>query len=164
MVAPFTGTVTIGALRTAFDDSTTTLQQAAQLGKKDYEYAIGPISTLTSSTDLSLRSIAFTPFDDGQVQVLAAHGTADAGSRIITVSLTVDNGDTTWLVDIARTKSATSSGASNTDARIDYRTTSGNVFRVLRGVRYRLAVSCDTAGSFSNVVAAIQIRSNRRRA
>jgi len=157
----FTGTVTIATLRSNFDDTTAQLTTNAALGAKDFELLFGPFSALTQNTDLSLRSIAFTPTDDWQLRALAGDGSADATGRTLTVALTVDNGDTTWLLDKTISGSTTSSGAGNIVVRQTY-TSSTTAMWLLKGVRYRLAVSCD-AGSFTTISASVQLRSFRRR-
>ncbi len=163
-LTPFTGTVTIATLRANFDDTTAQLSTNANtsLVGKDFELLFGPFAALTQNTDLSLRSLAFTPTDDWQLRALAGDGTADASGRTLTVALTVDNGDATWLLDKAISGSTTSGGAGNIVVRQTYLTTATAVW-LLKDVRYRLAVSCD-AGSFTTISASVQLRSFRRRA
>lgn len=166
-LTPFTGTTSASVLNANFDDKTATLTANAKAGQKDqtvYVYA----SSLVAATALSLRTVAWTPVDDMEVRVVLGRGTADAGSRTLTVTLEVDNGDTAFLNDTTVSLTVTSSGAGAFDTRTggtqgDYRTTSGTRLRLLKGVRYRLTMSTD-AGTWTDAEACVQLRTFRRAA
>lgn len=163
-LTPFTGTVSAATLNANFDDATTTLVANAKLGQKDQAQDVY-VASLVAGTVLSLRTFAWTQRDDAELRVIFAHGTADAGSRTLTLTLTVDNGDTAFLDDETITLTVTSSGAGAFDTRTagdgDYRTTSGTRVRLLSGVRYRLTIATD-AGTWTDAVGVVQLRSVRR--
>jgi hypothetical protein len=156
------GTVTATALRTDFDQHRATLKANARVGRKDQTRVMTPLSTLTSSLALSLRSYAWTQQDDQELRVLMIRGTTD-GAATITLTLTVENDDETFLVDQAVTVSAVAGGAGTVDGRADYRTTTGDRLRLLKGVRYRLTVAV-TAANWTAVSMCCQVRSIRRNA
>lgn len=164
-LTPFTGTTSASTLNSNFDDATSTLTTNAKAGQKDQNVTVYSIS-MVAATALSLRTTAWTQSDDMEVRVIYARGTADAAARTLTVTLTVDNGDTAFLNDNTVSYSVTSSGAGAFDTRTavqgDYRTTSGTRIRLLKGVRYRLTISTD-AGTYTDVIGCVQLRTVRRR-
>lgn len=160
-IVPFTSTLNLTTWRSNMDDKRASLNTSALLGTKGFELFDGPITSLTSATLLRDRSFTFTPTDDWDYATVFAHGTADAISRTISVTMTVaDTDDLTFLVDKDLTKTATSTGAVNTDARL----TTELFLRAPRDVPLVVAVECTTAGSFANVVYGVALRSRRRRA
>lgn len=163
----FTGTVALSTLRANFDDKTTALTSQAVAGQKDQTIPLF-VPTLTSATLLRDRSVAITPQDDMEVRMLFARGTADAAARTLKAVVTVDNGDTEYVVEQTIDAEHTSAGAGTLDTRSapdgDFRTTTSVRVRLLKGVRYRFAVECTTAGTFTDVAAALQLRSRRRAA
>lgn len=162
----FTGTIALTTLRSNFDLQTSTLATNAQAGAKD-STRFRRIATLTNATALSARTLAWTQPDDQELRIIYGFGTADAGSRTLTVALTVDNGDTLFLVDNTVSVSVTSSGAATFSTRTagsgNYLVTTGTRLRLLKGVRYRLTASTD-AGTWTAVSIGVQLRSLRRRA
>jgi hypothetical protein len=162
----FTGSVSLTTLRSNFDDKTSTVLSNSRVGAKD-QTRVFRIPTLVAATALSLRTIAWTQQDDQELRIIYGTGAADAGSRTLTVTLSVDNGDTVFLVDNTVSVSVTSSGAATFDTRTagsgDYRTTSGTRLRLAKGVRYRLTASTD-AGTWTAATIGAQLRSVRRRA
>lgn len=153
------GTITATALRTDFDQHRATLKTNAIAGRKD-QTRIWRVATMTSATDLSLRSFAWTQYDDQELRIVMARGTA-GGAGVLTVTLAVENGDDTFLAEQTVTATATAGGAGTVDGRTDYRTTTGVRLRLLKGVRYRLSASV-TAATWTNVMLAAQVRSIRR--
>lgn len=147
------------------DDATSTISANAIVGQKDQNVFL-LVASLTVSA-FQFRSVAFTPQDDLEGRVVFARGTADAGSRILTVSVNVFNGDTTFTVDQNFFATVTSSGAGVFDTRTlssgDFRSTSGVRVRFLKGVRYLLSMST-SAGTWTNAEACVQMRSVRRAA
>ena len=167
-LVPFTGTTDITVFRSNMDDATATLRTNAATSKlesRSYEYMVGPVASLTSATLARDSSIAFTMPDDVKLIGWAAHGTADAISRTLTAALTVDNGDTTWLLGQTLLGSVTSTGAGLTDVRsFAPSSTITPTIRLVRGVRYRLTIACTTSGSFANAVGFVMLASTRKRA
>lgn len=166
LISPLTGTITTTTLRNNFDNATSTLLTNARAGAKSQIIYVHR-TTMVNGTALSLRSAAWTQVDDQELRIIWARGTADAGARTLTATLTVDNGDAIFLVDQTVSVNVVSSGAAAFDTRTassgDYRTTTGTRLRLLRGVRYRLTMSTD-AGTYTSVEAGVQLRSLRRRA
>lgn len=163
-----TGTVSASALNNNADDKTSALSSQATAGQKDYQETLR-VETLVAATVVALRTHTFTPQDDCEVRMMFANGSADAGSRTMTVTLTVTSGTTylhtKFLVDNTITASVTSAGAGATDTRptsLDLRTTTGTRIRLKKGVRYTLTVSTD-AGTYTGVCAGLQLRTIRRR-
>ena len=157
------GTVEASELLNNYDDLTSTLAANAILGQCD-QTIFAFVRSLAAATALSLRTVAFTLQDDAEVRILYGYGTADAGSRLLTVTLAVDNGDSTYLVDHTLTATVTSAGAGITHTRptlTDLRTTTGTRVRLKKGVRYRITVSTD-AGTYTDVCAGVQLRTVRR--
>lgn len=165
-LTPSTGTITLAALRANLDDKTAALLTQARAGAKDQMRALF-IGTLTTSTPLSQRSRVWTQQDDQELRLIFGRGTADAASRTLTVALEVANGDGVFLLDRTIAVTVTSNGAGAFDTRTassgDYRTTTGERHRLLRGVTYRLSVETD-AGTWTNLSTGVQLRSLRRRA
>lgn len=163
-LTPFTGTTSAATLNANFDDARATLTANAKLGQKDQTRSVY-VASLVAATALSLRTFAWTQPDDMELRIVCAGGTADAAARTLTVTLTVDNGDTAFLNDLTVSYSVTSSGAGAFDTRTavqgDYRTTSGSRIRLLKDVRYRLTMSTD-AGTWTNARAHVQPRTVRR--
>lgn len=173
-LTPFTGVVSASVLNDNFDLQTAQLTTNSAAGQKDQLIFVW-LASLTSATALSLRTVAWTQQDDAELRIVMARGTADAAGRNMTATLTVDGGvtggvagtgDDTFLVDntISAT-TATSVGAGAVDSRpseSDYRTTTGTRLRLLKGVRYRLTMVCNTAGTFTDAEAIVQCRSLRR--
>lgn len=156
------GVITETALRTDFDQHRAALLTNSRAGRKD-QTRVMRVATLVLATDLSLRSYAWTQADDHELRMLYGRGTTD-GAATMTVTLAVENADTTFLVDQTITAAVVAGGASTVDTRptaTDYRTTTGIRLRLLKGVRYRLSVSV-TAANWSAITIGAQLRSVRR--
>lgn len=161
-LTPFTSTITAAALRSNFDDKTTTLNTNAKVGRKDHSVG-GECASLITTTNLCDRSVPFTPQDDVEIAYLEAHGTVAGAGTKLKVAVAVDNGDTTFLVDNTfESESAVSVGAGAIATRIGFTTTSGTRGRLLKGVKHRLTVSVD-AGTVTDIAFQVVLRSVRRR-
>lgn len=156
----FTSTITAADLNANFDDKTTALLTNARSGRKDGVIPLR-LGSLASSADLSLRSIAWTQQDDHELRVITIRAT-DTAARAISATLTVDNADTTFLVDQTISVALTTVNGT-ADARTDFRTTTGTRVRLLKGVRYRLAIVNTSGGTVGGPLqATIQVRTGRR--
>lgn len=157
------GTIEASELLNNYDDLTSTLAANAILGQCDQPIFVF-VRSMTSATVVSLRTVAFTLQDDAEVRICYGYGTADAGSRLLTVALEVDSSDATYLVNHTITATVTSAGAGLTHTRptlTDLTDTTGTRVRLKKGVRYRLTISTD-AGTYTDVVGGIVLRSVRR--
>jgi|GEM_PF-3283393 len=151
-------------LRANFDDATALLLTNARAGAKD-RHIFFRTAALVSGSDVSLRSTAWTQQDDQEVRMMSIGVTAGSVFTI-GATLTVDNGDTLFLVDQTISIShATVNGTNNSrPTSLDLRTTTGTRIRLVKGVRYRLALT-NTSGSNTTVCqVTLQMRSVRRRA
>jgi hypothetical protein len=156
----FTGTVAQSTLRSNFDDKTTTLTTQATAGQKDH-VVIAHRLALAAADDVSLRSVDFTPMDDYEVRVLRITLEDGTASRTVTASVTVVDGDTTYLLD--KTISVTGTTVVGTShANLDLRTVTGDRLRLLKGVPYRLALGAPSAGPVTRAQASLVLRSIRR--
>ena len=156
-LVPFTGTVTQATLRANFDDKTSTLTTNAQAGKTDHVVYVQRLA-LNTTDDISVRCVDFTPVDDYELRLRLGDTVA---SRTVTATVTVTDGDTTFLLD--KTISVTGTtiiGVSN--AYLDLRTVTGNRLRLLKGVPYRLTIGAPSAGPLTSAMASIVLRSLRR--
>lgn len=160
------GTVDITQLRTDLDANTSTLATSMAAGSKDHNHVLMLASLAAASPDpVAPRSIAWTQQDDQELRVIGLRVTDGTASRVVTVALTVDNGDTTFLLDQTVSTSITTI-IGTADARVDYRTTTGTRLRLLKGVRYRLALQNTTGATTVSgpLLAFVQVRPYRRRA
>lgn len=137
-------TITASAIRTDLDAVRALLEVDTQ---QDTDFCVPlRISTLADTTNVSLRSIAFTPRDDYEVRVLAVRATDTVAGRVVSATLEVDSGDTSYLLD--KTISASLTTVNGTaDGRTDLRTVTGDRIRLVKGVRYRLTLANATAGT-----------------
>jgi len=161
-LTPFTSPISLTQLRSNFDDKTATLLTNARAGAKDQVVSLY-LASLTSGASEFSRSVAWTQQDDAELRLLMARVT-DTGARAIGLALTVENGDTLFLVDHSIALSFNTVNGT-TDQRTDYRTTTGTRVRLLKGVRYRLAFTNTSGGTVGGpLIANVQLRSIRRRA
>lgn len=160
-LTPFSGGITAAILNANADDRTVSLLANAKAGQKDGEIPLR-LASLASGADLSLRSIAWTQQDDQELRLLALRVTDTGAGRAVTATLTVDNGDDTYLVEHPISVAITTV-IGTADGRTGFRTTTGIRVRLLKGVRYRLAIQ-NTSGSTINgpLQAVVQLRSRRR--
>lgn len=158
------GTVSISQLRTDFDSLTTTIATNATGGGKDHNHTLR-LAALTDVTALSARSLAWTPQDDQELRLIGLRITDGTAGRSVAMSLTVDNGDSSFLLGYSVTASVTTV-IGTADSRQDWRTTTGNRLRLLKGVRYRLALVNNTPATTITgpLLAWVQTRCIRRRA
>lgn len=162
------GVVSISQLRTDLDAQTASIQTNARGGAKDHDFTFtvtNPADTVTNPNAPVAYSRAWTQQDDQEIRVLVVRPTHNAAGKLVSATLTVDDGETQFLVDYPVTIQATTINGT-ADARLDLRTTTGTRLRLLKGVRYRLAISVDSAGTtlVGSTLASLQTRSCRRRA
>jgi hypothetical protein len=110
--------------------------------------------------DVSLRSIDFTAPDDLELRVLRILVTHTAAVGDVTATLSVTDGDTTYLLDQTITKSVASVNGTAQDTLDCRTTTQAKRLRLLRGVRYRLTLS--TAATVDVGQATLLLRTRRR--
>lgn len=159
-LTPFTGTVTQAALRSNFDDKTTTLTNNAVAGQGDHVVTVMRL-TLGAADDISLRCVDFTPVDDYEVRTLRLTLQDGTASRAVTGTLTVTDGDTAFLLDKTISLTGTTViGTSHTN--LDLRTVTGDRLRVLKGVPYRLTIGQPSAGPVTRAQLSLVLRSRRR--
>lgn len=159
-LVPFTGTVTEATLRSNFDDKTLTLSTNAQAGKTDHVVYVFR-DALNTTDDISLRCVDFTPVDDYELRVLRLRLVDTVASRTVTATVTVTDGDTTFLLDQTISVTGTTiNGTSN--ANLDLRSVTGTRIRLLKGVPYRLTIGTPSAGPLTAAQASVVLRSLRR--
>lgn len=159
-LTPFTGTVTAATLNANFDDARAATTSQAILGQIDI--AIHHKSLLLASAGTDVKDfVDFIPEDDYEVRVLRVYATDATAGQIVTASVVVANGDTTFLVDQSITASVTTTAGTVVQATTDYRTVTGTRVRLLKGVPYRLKLSRDT-GTIDEARAMLLVRTIRR--
>lgn len=154
----FTGTIDPSTLNSNFDDKTSALTTQMQAGQKDFNVSVR-FDSLASTAELRDRSIAFVAPDHGQIRVLWVRAT-DTGSRALTVSLEVENGDNDYLVEHPVTLTLTTSVGTDGDY-LDLRTGTPWL-RVIKGVRYRLIFAAGSGTVSGPIYGGVQIRTRRR--
>lgn len=159
-LVPFTGVTSASTLNDNFDDKTSTLTENAKAGQKDQMINLRVLA-VGSGTDLSARSMLFIPQDDVELRIITVKATDALAARVITMLLEQADGDSKFLMDVDVSAAVTTVNGSAT-TRVDFRTTTGNRLRLLRGVQYRLSVSSDTAGTTTAIQAGLQLRTKRR--
>lgn len=162
---PLSGTITAADLNTNFDAQTATILTQAGQGQKDQTIELR-LDTLADTDDASARSVAFVVPDDLEDRTIFLRVTDGTAGRVITGTLTVDNGDTTYLVDNTVSLSVTTVNGT-VDSRptsLDLTDNTGTVLRLLSGVRYRLTMANTSAGTTVSgpLILAMQLRSFRR--
>jgi hypothetical protein len=161
----FTGTVTATNLRTDFDANTAQLLTNSTTGRKDWTI-FHRMETLATGDALSIRTRAFTLFDDAEVRDIFVRVTDTAAAATVTGTLTQDEGDTEFLLDVTVSIDVVAINGtidSRTAGEDDYRTTTGSRFTLKRGVRYRLTLST-AAADVGVTMIVLQLRSRRREA
>lgn len=159
-LVPFTGTITAATLNANFDDKTASLSTQAKQGQKDQNINLRVLA-ITSGKAQTERSIQFTMTDDMEVRILALRCIDGTAGRVITLRLLEANGDTTFLSDLPFEVSATTV-VGTVDSRADFRTTTGQRIKLLRGIKYRLGFISDNVGATTEVQGVLQLRSVRR--
>lgn len=159
-LTPFTGTVTQAALRSNFDDKTSTLTNNAKAGQTDHVVTVTRLS-ISNLDDISLRCVDFTPVDDYEVRVLRLTLENGTASLNVVAILSVTDGDATFILD--KTISVTGTTVVGTShANLDLRAVTGDRLRLLKGVPYRLTLSALVAGPITRAQASLVLRSRRR--
>lgn len=161
-LVPFTGLVTAASLNANFNDANAAIQSQSVLGAVDmavHHKVFLLASTGTAVTDF----VDFIPQDDYTVEWIRVYATDATASQVVTASLTVANGDTTYLCDQTISVSVTTTAGGVVQATTDLRTVTGVRVRALRGVPYRLSLGRDT-GTIDEARAMVGFRSLRRRA
>lgn len=146
------GTTSATAIRTDFDAVRALLEVDDE---QDTDFVV-PLR-LTSLTDAMTerdRSITFTPRDDYELRVLSLSATNTITPGIVvTATLTVYNGDTSYLLDKTISTSVTTI-VGTADSRLDFRTVTGDRVRLVKGVRHQLTISVNTGPAAIDVTIA----------
>jgi hypothetical protein len=159
-LVPFTSTVTAATLNANFDDARAAITSQAVAGQIDL--AIHHKSLLLAGTGTDVKDfVDFIPEDDYEVRVLRVYATDVTAGQVVTASVVVANGDTTFLVDQSITVSVTTGASTVVQASADFRTVTGTRVRLLKGVPYRLKLSRDT-GTIDEARAMLLVRTIRR--
>jgi len=159
-LVPFTGTISASVLNANFDDATATLTALAKVGQKD-QFINLRVELLGSGTALVARSLTFTPQDDMELRIIALRAIDGTATRVITMTLTVENGDDDFLIDQTVSTTVTTVVGTAT-SRVDFRTTTNPRIKLLKGVPYTLTLSSNTAGTTTSAEAGVQLRTRRR--
>jgi hypothetical protein len=159
---PLTGTVSATDLNALFELNNAAL--LANNGDDGQDFSVQLwLPSLASGADVSLRSLAWTQPDDAQIQQFSLSAETDSAGRAIGATLTVDNGDTDFLMNATISRTLTTSNVSRTDSRSDSWLRGGNP-KLLSGVRYRLTITNTSGGTVnSSLQASIQMRMLKRR-
>lgn len=159
-LTPFTGTITAATLNANFDDARAAMTANAILGQVD---ACVYHKTLLLDSDGSAVKdfVDFVPEDDYEVRVLRVFAEDATAAQVVTASVTVANGDATFLCDQTITASVTTTAGGIVQATTDFRTVTAVRVRLLKGVPYRLKLARDT-GIISDARAALLLRTIRR--
>lgn len=163
-LVPFTGTISAATLNANFGDSIASLNTNAVPASNDFDIVMTR-ANLATADDVTLRSLAFTPTDDWELRALRVTALATLGTgQVVTATLTVDNGDSTYLIGQTPTASCTiAATGTTTTGNADYTLIYlSRRLRLLKGVRYRLTLS--TTGAIFLAQAFAVVRSQRRRA
>lgn len=157
---PLTGTVTAAALNTAFDASLSAMTTNAAAGAKDHVEVLR-LASLASGASIYLRSMAWTQPDDGYLRAMYFQAT-DTGVRTIGATLTVDNGDTSFLNDQSVTMILATINGTTSTSRVPL-DESAYIY-LLRGVRYRLTITNTSGGTVTGpLMLTLLTRAGRRR-
>lgn len=163
-LVPFTGTITAATLNSNFSDAIASLNTNATAGVNDFDIVMTR-ANLDAADHVTLRSLAFTPTDDWELRAVRINAYATLGTgQVVTATVTVDNGDTTYLIGQTPTATCTIASTGVTTAgNIDYTLTYlSRRLRLLKGVRYRLTLSA--TGPIFLAQGFAMVRSKRRRA
>lgn len=160
-LVPFTGTVTAATLNANFNDANAAINSQAVLGQVDMGVFHKVLLLAASATPAVTDFVDFIPQDDYTIEWIRVYATDATAGQIVTASLTVANGDTTFLCDQTVSKSVTTTAGGVVQATLDLRTVTGVRVRALRGVPYRLSLATDT-GTIDEARAIVGLRSLRR--
>lgn len=165
---PLASPISVADIRSNFGAAATLVNAAKALGAMTQTIPLRRMSLADTDTLLS-RSIAFTPQDDQDIDTLYLFATdAAGGGRVVTVALTEDGvadpvnaPETRYVPHPVQVSGTTISG--NIIEVEDFRPVTGTRVRLLKGVRYRLSMTCETVGTVVGpVVAVLQLRPVRR--
>lgn len=169
---PFTGDILASDLNDDFDAYTATINDQAIDGQKDSSIVLH-LEGLAGSQPVYVGSIVWTQMDDQELRIMWLRS-KDTNAAAISATLTVDganarNGNARFLTDFVFRIDQTTGVSLLTpvDSRdsdeADYRDPEGTRIKLLKGVRYRLAVQNETAFVINQIEAGIQLRTVRRR-
>ncbi len=143
-----------------YDALITALNAQALDGQNDFCIPLN-VPALTNATTVPASSVDFTAPDDLELRTLRLSTTGVVGPTV-TATLTVTDGDSSYLLEHAVSVSVVSI-AGTAHGNVDARSTTQAIrVRLLRGVRYRLAVTSNSATATA-VSAAVVLRTRRRR-
>lgn len=155
-----TGLIDADDIQSEYFTLTTALNNQALLGENDFCIPL-QVQALTNATTVPASSVDFTAPDDLELRTLRLSTTGVVGPTV-TATLTVTDGDSSYLLDHTVSVSVVSI-AGTAHGNLDARSTTQAVrVRLLRGVRYRLAVTSNSATATA-VSAAVVLRTRRRR-
>ena len=158
----FTGTVTAALLNSNFNDARPAITTQATDGQVDM--VVHHKALLVASAGTAVGDyVDFSPQDDMELRVLRVYATDAAASQVVTATLAVANGGTTFLCDQTISVSVTTGAGTIVQASADYRTVTSTRVRLLKGVPYRLSLGRDT-GTIDEARAMLVLRTIRRRA
>lgn len=159
---PLTGVVDADDLNTDFDNVVFRMEQNATAGDKDRRVvAYFPSIATGPLPDVSMRSLAWTQVDDAELISVDAHV---SGATTLSWSLTVDNGDTSFLLDYTFAKTNTFVAAGVSRLLTSDVATAPGVLSLLDGVRYRMTVTANSGGAgVGPIVLEAYLQSKRRR-
>ncbi len=159
-LVPFTSTVTAATLNANFDDARAAMTANAILGQVDA--CVFHKSLLLDSDGSAVKDfVDFVPEDDYEIRVLRVFAEDAVASQVVTASVTVANGDTTFLCDQTVTAAVTTTAGGIVQNTTDLRTVTAVRVRLLKGVPYRLKLARDT-GIISDARAELLLRTIRR--
>jgi len=154
------GLISENDIHDEYDNIIVALNTQSTLGDNDFCIPLN-VPALTTSTTVPASSVDFTAPDDLEFRTLRLSTTGVVGPTV-TATLTVTDGDSSFLLDhtvSVPVVSIAGTAHGNVDARS---TTQAIRVRLLRGVRYRLAVTSNSATATA-VSAALVLRTRRRR-
>jgi hypothetical protein len=159
---PLTGVVSATDLNTLFEANLVAMRSNNEDDGRELSVQLW-LPFLASGADVSLRSLSWTQPDDAEIQQFSLSAEIDSSARAIGATLTVDNGDTNFLLNVTVSRTLTTSSVARTDSRTSFWLPSGNP-KLLRGVRYRLTITNTSGGTVaSSLQASIQMSMMRRR-
>lgn len=162
-LVPFTGAVTAATLNSNFNDANAAIQSQSVLGAVDMGVFHKVFALASSATPAVTDYVDFIPQDDYTIQWIRVWAQDAAAAQIVTASLVVANGDTTFLCDQTVSVSVTTTIGTVVQATTDLRTVTGVRVRALAGVPMRLLLSA-SAGTIDEARAIVGFRSLRRAA
>lgn len=161
-LVPFTGLVTAALLNSNFDNARAAI--TTQAAANFVDMVVHHKSLLLASTGTAVSDfVDFSPEDDMELRALRVYAFDATAGQIVTATLAVANGDTTYLCDQTISVPVTTGAGTAVQATADYRTVTSTRVRLLKGVPYRLSLGRDT-GTIDEARAMVVLRTVRRRA